>query len=100
MEMTTTREYDARSGIAGTRYSVKIGDVMTTEVVTVGPKTTFGEMVDALLEHDISGLPVVDARRHAGRDCDRGASSQRRHTRARARTGDVTSDVAGPPPRP
>jgi CBS domain-containing protein len=60
--MTTTRKCDARSGIAGTRYSVKIGDVMTTEVVTVGPKATFGEMVDALLEHDISGLPVVDAR--------------------------------------
>jgi CBS-domain-containing membrane protein len=61
MEMPATKEHDATSEVAGTRYSVKVRDVMTTEVVTVGPKAAFGEMVDALLEHDISGLPVVDA---------------------------------------
>lgn len=59
--MATKSEYDAKSDLAGTRYSVKVRDVMSTEVVTVGPKASFGEMVDALLEHDISGLPVVDA---------------------------------------
>lgn len=59
--MTTTNEYDVESDVPGTRYSVKVRDVMTTEVVTVGPKAPFGEIVDALLEHDISGLPVVDA---------------------------------------
>jgi CBS-domain-containing membrane protein len=62
MEMPTTKEHDATSEVAGTRYSVKVRDVMTTEVVTVGPKAAFGEMVDALLEHDISGLPVLDAK--------------------------------------
>jgi CBS-domain-containing membrane protein len=59
--MATTSRVDAKPGVPATRYSVKVQDVMATEVVTVGPKATFGEMVDALLEHDISGLPVVDA---------------------------------------
>jgi CBS domain-containing protein len=59
--MPTTNEYDVQPDVAGTRYSVKVRDVMTTEVVTVGPNAPFGEIVDALLERDISGLPVVDA---------------------------------------
>jgi CBS domain-containing protein len=33
---------------------------MTTGVVTVGPDATYGEIVDRLLAHDISGLPVMD----------------------------------------
>jgi CBS domain-containing protein len=36
------------------RYSVKVRDVMTTDVVTVGPRASFGEVVDALLEHDLT----------------------------------------------
>jgi CBS domain-containing protein len=40
---------------------VHVRDVMTTDVVTVGLEATYGEMVDLLLAHDISGLPVVDA---------------------------------------
>jgi CBS domain-containing protein len=40
---------------------VHVRDVMTTDVVTVGLEATYGEMVDRLLAHDISGLPVVDA---------------------------------------
>jgi CBS domain-containing protein len=40
---------------------VHVRDVMTTDVVTVGVEATYGEMVDLLLAHDISGLPVVDA---------------------------------------
>lgn len=39
---------------------VHVRDVMTTDVVTVGLDATYGEMVDHLLAHDISGLPVVD----------------------------------------
>jgi CBS domain-containing protein len=40
---------------------VHVRDVMTTDVVTVGSDATFGEMVDRLLSHDVSGLPVIDA---------------------------------------
>jgi CBS-domain-containing membrane protein len=40
---------------------VHVRDVMTTDVVTVGLEATYSEMVDLLLPHDISGLPVVDA---------------------------------------
>jgi CBS domain-containing protein len=40
---------------------VHVRDVMTSDVVTVGPDATYGEIVDRLLSHDISGLPVTDA---------------------------------------
>ena len=33
---------------------------MTTNVVTVGPDATCGEVVDRLLAHDISSLPGID----------------------------------------
>lgn len=39
---------------------VHVRDVMTTDVVTVGPKATYGEIADRLLAHDVSGLPVID----------------------------------------
>jgi CBS domain-containing protein len=39
---------------------VRVADVMTTDVVTVGPDATYGEIVDRLLAHDVSGLPVID----------------------------------------
>jgi CBS domain-containing protein len=39
---------------------MKVRDVMTTEIVTVGPESSFAEIVDRLLTHEISGLPVVD----------------------------------------
>lgn len=38
---------------------MKVRDVMTTPVITVGPDATYSEIVDLLLEHDISGVPVV-----------------------------------------
>lgn len=39
---------------------MRVADVMTTDVVTVGPDATYGEIVDRLLAHEISGVPVVD----------------------------------------
>ena len=39
-------------------------DVMTKEVVTVGPMSTVTEIAERLLEHHISGVPVVDAEDH------------------------------------
>lgn len=41
------------------RYAVKVREVMTEKVVSVGPGTTYGEIVEVLLENDISGVPVV-----------------------------------------
>ncbi|MBI5191679.1 MAG: CBS domain-containing protein [Nitrospirae bacterium] len=35
-------------------------DIMTTEVVTVGPRTTVEELARILMEHHFSGAPVVD----------------------------------------
>jgi CBS domain-containing protein len=44
-----------------------VKDLMTTEVVTVGPATPFKEIVARLAEHQVSAVPVVDdARRVLG----------------------------------
>ncbi|MFF3394726.1 CBS domain-containing protein [Streptomyces sp. NPDC002669] len=43
---------------------VKVGDLMTDNVVSVLPETTFREMAKLLAEHGISGLPVVDEDDH------------------------------------
>lgn len=39
---------------------MKVKDVMTTPVVTASPGTPFKKLVQLLLEHDISGVPVVE----------------------------------------
>ena len=40
---------------------MKVRDVMTTPVTTVSPEMTFADLVDTLLDNDISGVPVVEA---------------------------------------
>jgi CBS domain-containing protein len=37
------------------------GDVMTPEVISVGPEASAMQAIALMLKHDISGLPVVDA---------------------------------------
>jgi CBS-domain-containing membrane protein len=39
---------------------MKVRDMMTAEVVTVGPQTPLKHVANLLVEHGISGLPVVD----------------------------------------
>ncbi len=39
---------------------MRVRDVMTTELATARPDTTFQELVDLMLRHDVSGIPVVD----------------------------------------
>jgi CBS domain-containing protein len=39
---------------------MRIEDVMTTAVVTVGPETSLKRVAELLAQHRISGLPVVD----------------------------------------
>ena len=38
-----------------------VGDVMTREVVFIGPQASYAEIRSAMLKHDIGGLPVVGA---------------------------------------
>lgn len=39
---------------------MNVRHVMTSPVVTVSPDTPFREVVRSLIEHDVSGVPVVD----------------------------------------
>ena len=39
---------------------MKARDIMTTKIVTVGPETPVKEVAALLVEHKISGIPVVD----------------------------------------
>lgn len=39
---------------------MKVGEVMTTAVVTIGPEATWMEVAECLLDAGVSGLPVVD----------------------------------------
>lgn len=38
----------------------RVGDIMTTDMITVGPQTSVGEIAHLMSEYDISGLPVLD----------------------------------------
>jgi CBS domain-containing protein len=39
---------------------LKVREIMTTDVITVRPETTVGELADILAQNKISGVPVVD----------------------------------------
>lgn len=39
---------------------MKAADLMTREIVTVGPETLLSDAIRLMLEHRVSGLPVVD----------------------------------------
>src|SRR5581483_2338105 len=39
---------------------MKVGDVMTRQVVTIGPNATFKDAVEQIVETGVNGLPVVD----------------------------------------
>lgn len=43
---------------------MKVREVMSTSVVTVGPETAFVDVVEVLLGNEISGVPVVDGDGH------------------------------------
>ncbi|MBN1484582.1 MAG: CBS domain-containing protein [Chloroflexia bacterium] len=47
-------------------YEVKIADVMTKDVITVGPDITMGELREILRDSNISGTPVMDQGRMVG----------------------------------
>lgn len=39
---------------------MKVRDIMTSDVVTVGPEVNVGDVARILREYDLSGVPVVD----------------------------------------
>ena len=39
---------------------MNVADIMTQQVISVTPETTIAEAAQLLLQHRISGLPVVD----------------------------------------
>ena len=41
---------------------VKVGEVMTTDIVSVAPDTPFKEVVERLVDEDVGSVPVVDER--------------------------------------
>ncbi len=47
-------------------YEMKVGDVMTSDVITVRPKVLMSELRTVLRENRISGLPVVEEGRLLG----------------------------------
>jgi len=47
-------------------YEMKVGDVMTRDVITVRPATRLSELRGLLRQNRISGLPVVDEERLVG----------------------------------
>ena len=42
------------------RFIMQAKDIMTQNLITVGPETTIREMAEILVKNKISGLPVVD----------------------------------------
>ena len=43
---------------------MKVKDVMTTEVLTVGADTSYKDTVELLLDNKVSGVPVIDSEGH------------------------------------
>src|SRR3954470_4087623 len=58
MSATAIWEPAAATGPGG--GNVKVSDIMTHPVITVTPETTVGAAAELMLEHRVSGLPVVN----------------------------------------
>lgn len=53
----------------GSSEWVRVADVMSHEVVTVGIDCTVGELAAKLVEYKVGGVPVLCAKKHSGDDC-------------------------------
>src|SRR5690242_18784603 len=54
-------EVDAEGGVMKRWY---VADVMTRDVVSVGATTGYKQIADVMVQHGISGVPVVDTAHH------------------------------------
>jgi len=43
---------------------VQVADLMTRQVITVYPETPVAEIARAMVQHDVSGVPVIDHQGH------------------------------------
>jgi len=68
-EHSTNRQADAQVWPSRTQemvYEIKVGEVMTRDVITVGPKELMSGLRELLHRNRISGLPVVEEGRLVG----------------------------------
>lgn len=65
--MFSERDYTRNIALKGraSRYTL-VSDVMSEDVITVGPRTTIAECMALMTEHRVRHLPVVDRDRLAG----------------------------------
>jgi acetoin utilization protein AcuB len=63
--LLSDRDAGGRSG-ASLRARSRVGDVMTTPVVTVGPSTTIRKIANLMRGRTIGCVPVVDGKRLVG----------------------------------
>ncbi len=72
---------------------MKVREVMSSPVITVGPSTPFSDVVDALLTNDISGVPVVDESDHlVGMVTEADLVSKEAYGRHRRRALNIVTD--------
>jgi len=45
-------------------WKLKLGDVMTKQVIAVTPSTTLQDAASLMIKHKIGGLPVIDTNEH------------------------------------
>ena len=56
----------AENTLSSHQSASTLREVMTTEVVSVGPTTLIEDALDVMLRHEVSGLPVIDNGRLVG----------------------------------
>lgn len=75
--------------------SIRISDYMTTSLITVTPETELLSAVDLLIEHGISGMPVVENGKLVGmvseHDCLRGILTGTYQGEVGGKVGEVMS---------
>lgn len=84
---------------------LKAKDVMTTPVVTLDPDDSITEAIARMRQHDVSGLPVIDAAGHLVGiladfdlldlvwDCDPGSSEVYQYMTQQVHTADEEDDL-------
>lgn len=48
---------------------IRVADVMSYDVITVGIDSTIGELATTLLKHKVGGVPVICSKKHSHEEC-------------------------------
>ena len=73
---------------------MRVEDVMTAAVVTIGPEASIRDVAKVLVERGISGVPVCDAERRVLGVVSEGDVLYREHEPARSRLGRLAPRIA------